>query len=102
MIWYDMIYDMIYRYTGSPLGVLQNPFTNIYSWGQTDEGLRKSAGATHMLRRNLVANRKCPQLESVLGYNFGHNKQLAFGWLFIISFYTVLTSPNKDETAVYG
>ena len=38
-------------------------------------------------------------LESVLGYNFEHNKQLAFGWLFIIAFYTVLTSPNKDETA---
>ena len=41
-------------------------------------------------------------LESVLGYNFEHNKQLAFSWLFIIAFYTVLTSPNKDETAVYG
>ena len=41
-------------------------------------------------------------LESVLGYNFEHNKQLAFDWLFIIAFYTVLTSPNKDETAVYG
>ena len=41
-------------------------------------------------------------LESVLGYNFEHNKQLALGWLFIIAFYTVLTSPNKDETAVYG
>ena len=23
-------------------------------------------------------------MESVLGYNFEHNKQLAFGWLFII------------------
>ena len=41
-------------------------------------------------------------LELVLGYNFEHNKQLAFGWLFIIAFYTVLTNPNKDETAVYG
>ena len=41
-------------------------------------------------------------LESVLGYNFEHNKQLAFGWLFIIALYTVLTSPNEDETAVYG
>ena len=34
--------------------------------------------------------------------NFEHNKQQAFGWLFIIALYTVLTSPNKDETAVYG
>ena len=25
-------------------------------------------------------------LESVLGYNFEHDKQLAFGWLFIIAF----------------
>ena len=41
-------------------------------------------------------------LETVLVYNFEHNKQLAFGWLFIIALYTVLTSPNKDETAVYG
>ena len=41
-------------------------------------------------------------LESVLSYNFEHNKQLAFGWLFITALYTVLTSPNKDETAVYG
>ena len=41
-------------------------------------------------------------LESVLGYNIEHNKQLAFGWLFIIALYIVLTSPNKDETAVYG
>ena len=41
-------------------------------------------------------------LESVLGHNFEHNKQLAFGWLFIIAFYTLLTSPNKVETAVYG
>ena len=43
-------------------------------------------------------------LESVLGYNFEHNKQLAFefGWLFITVLYTVLTSPNKDETPVYG
>ena len=31
-----------------------------------------------------------------------HNKQLAFGWLFVIALYTGLTSPNKDETAVYG
>ena len=40
-------------------------------------------------------------LESVFGYNFEHNKQLAFGCLFIIALYTVLTSTNKDETAVY-
>ena len=36
-----------------------------------------------------------------IGLQVEHNKQLAFGWLFIIAFYTVLTSPNKDETAVY-
>ena len=41
-------------------------------------------------------------LELVLGYNFEHNKQLAFDWLFIIAPYTVMTSPKKDETAVYG
>ena len=41
-------------------------------------------------------------LESVLGHNFEHNKQLTFGWLFIIALYTVLTSPNQDETAVYS
>ena len=41
-------------------------------------------------------------LQSVLGYNFEHDKQLAFGWLFFIAPYTVLTSPNKEETAVYG
>ena len=29
-------------------------------------------------------------------------KMSAFGWLFIIAHYTVLTSPKKDETAVYG
>ena len=41
-------------------------------------------------------------LELLLGYNFEHNKQLAFSWLFIQAFYTVLTSTQKDETAVYG
>ena len=49
------------RYTGSPLETFQNLFTNIYSWGQIVEGLRKSAGAVQMLRRNLSANRRCPQ-----------------------------------------
>ena len=37
-----------------------------------------------------------------MGYNVKHNKQLAFGWLFIIAPYTILTCPKKDETAVYG
>ena len=41
-------------------------------------------------------------LESILGYNFEHNKQLAFAWLFIIALYNVLTSPKKDKTATYG
>ena len=49
-------------------------------------------------------------LESVLGYNFKHNKQLAFGSLFIIAPYTPThlhrTDEShkliKDETAVYG
>ena len=41
-------------------------------------------------------------LESVLGYKFEYNKQLAFGWHFITAHYTVLTSPKRDETAVYG
>ena len=39
---------------------------------------------------------------SVLGYNFEHDKQLAFGSLFTLDFYTVPTRPKKDETAVYG
>ena len=42
------------RYTGSPLGAFQNLFTNIYNWGHIVEGLRKSAGVAHMLRRNLA------------------------------------------------
>ena len=50
--------DTVYRF--SP-GAFQNLFTNIYSLGQIVEGLRKSAGATHMLRCNLAADRKCPQ-----------------------------------------
>ena len=42
-------------------------------------------------------------LESVLGYNFGYDKQLASLWLAVYYRpYTVLTSPKKDETAVYG
>ena len=55
---------------------------------------------TTLFRSNLSVNGY--ELESVLGYNIGHNKQLDFGWLFIIALYTVLTSSNKDETAVYG
>ena len=34
--------------------------------------------------------------------NFEPNKQLAFGWLFIIAPYTLLTSPKKYDTAGYG
>ena len=40
-------------------------------------------------------------LKSVLGYNFEHNKQLALALAGFIAHYTVLTSPNKDET-VHG
>ena len=36
-------------------------------------------------------------LESVLGYNFEHNKQLAFGWLFIIARYTMLTDTDESQ-----
>ena len=40
--------------------------------------------------------------ETLLGYSFEYDKQLAFSWLFIHALNTVLASPKKDETAVCG
>ena len=36
-------------------------------------------------------------LESVLGYNFEHDKQLAFGWLFIIAFTPYRSFPKRTK-----
>ena len=42
----------VYMYTSYPHGAFQNLFTSILQ-GQTVEGLRKSAGAAHILRHKL-------------------------------------------------
>ena len=71
-------------------------------------------GQVNFIQGNQFSSLTCPDgkwskklsyntVELVLGYNFEHDKQPSSLWLAVhYSLYTVLTSPKKDETAVYG